>query len=80
MIRRRKVPVSLVMAPQEEHRLVNVFILLIAIDRRVNAQQTQTKKAKKINTRKSGSLNSGPILRSTSYVGQALFLYASIAG
>ncbi len=69
MIRRRKVPVSLVMAPQEQHRLANVFILLIAIDRRVNVQQVQTKKAIKVNTRKSGSLNSGPY-----------FLYASTAG
>ena len=59
MIRRRKVPVNLVMLPQEQHRLANVFILLIAIDKRVNIQQAQTKKAKKVNIRK-GSLTCGP--------------------
>jgi len=47
------------MPPQEQHRLANVFILLIAIDKRVNIQQAQTKKAKKVNIRK-GSLTCGP--------------------
>lgn len=59
MIRRRKMPVSLVMVPQEQHRLASVLMLLIAIDQRVNAQQVRTKKAKKLNIAK-GSLNSGP--------------------
>jgi len=70
MIRRRKVPVSLVMAPQEQHRLVNVFILLIAIDRRVNVQQAQTKKAKKLNVIKSGSPIRGP-----HFIQQSIHLY-----
>jgi len=81
MIRRRNVPVSLVMPPQEQHRLANVFILLITIDRRVNAQQAQTKKAKKVNTRK-GSLTCGPHtsprLRRAGLIFFQRFIYRSI--
>lgn len=62
MLKRQKNQVTVVLSVHERKRLADVFILLIAIDKRVSAQRTRAKKAKKAKEYKCGSLkNSGPL-------------------
>lgn len=49
MIYRKKTSVKTVEAVTDHNRLAHVFTLLIAIDKRMNAQQSNAKKAKKTN-------------------------------
>lgn len=61
MLKRQKNQVTVVLSVQERKRLADVFILLIAIDKRVQSQKTRAKRAKKTKEYQSGSLNSGPL-------------------
>ena len=61
MVRRRKVPVKAAVALHGDNRLASVLMILIAVDRRVNARESKIRRPKKTNAAKQGSLKCGPI-------------------
>jgi hypothetical protein len=52
---------TMVISVEEQKRLTHVFILLIAIDKRVNPRQAKAKRVKKVKENKCGSLKCEPI-------------------
>lgn len=65
---RRKVPVKAAVALHGDNRLASVLMILIAVDRRVNARGSKAKRATKANEAKQGSPKRGPIFLRNFYV------------
>jgi|GEM_PF-5161954 len=68
MIRRRKVPVKAAVALHGDNRLASVLMILIAVDRRVNARGSKAKVSSKANAAKQGSPKRGPIFLRNFYL------------